>query len=285
MNESTKTGTIRKNIDSKKVNLQIRGYKNAIKKVYEKKIKLVKKLTDHHIQLTMLYFEQMYMKNMLGEVYNKNVVVDNALLSMTNLTFSIPIMLENAFYGSARVLLRQYFEYLIIGKFSEFDNKNIIMKWEQKTNDTTKFNINLSNDILNKLKGKNVSEIRKTWKLLSDMTHPTKYSQQVPFVLTALDKKSWILENFTNLHYTFDLFFMLLCMNYHLLTSDWGRKFRKWYMGYDKDPFDYWKKEKQFKEKIKSTIKEYYEINKDFPVANKNMKKVIFQYKQNWEMK
>lgn len=276
----------RQNIkDSKKVLINIRNNKKLIKKVFERKIKLINKLIDSQTQLTSLFFQHLYIKDQLREVYKKNVVVDNALLSLTNLTYSIMTLLENSFYGSVRVLLRQYFEYLIVSKFSEFDDDNILKKWQAKSNDNTKFNINLSHDILNKLTGKNISEIRKMWKILSDASHPTKYAQQVPFVLTSENSVSWIKENFLNMHYTFDLYFMLVCMNYHLLISNWGRKSRRWYMGYDKDPVGDWKIEAKIKEEIKSTTKEYYENNKEYPVANKNIKKVISQYKQNWIIK
>ena len=284
-NKFSKKQNIEKHPNLKSAKSQILKNKKIIKKLYEKKIKLIEKLTDYQTQLTVIYFTNLRIKDMLGEVYDQNMVVDNALLSMSNLTYSIPIILQHSFYGSTRVLLRQYFEYLIIGIFSEFDNGNIIKKWEQKTNDTTKFNINLSHDILCKLKGKDISAIQKTWKDLSDMSHPTKFSQQVPFVLTSIDTKSWMITNHTNMEYTFDLFFMLLCMNYHLLISNWGKKSRRWYMGYDKDPMGDWKKEKIFKEKIKSVIKEYYKANNGFPKANKGIKKVIFQYKQNWIVK
>ena len=281
-NDSSKHESMQNIKDSRKILANIRNNKKLINKVFEKKIKLINKLIDSQTQLTSIFFQHLYMKDQLREVYKKNVVVNNSLLSLTNLTYSIMIMLENSFYGSARVLLRQYFEYLIMSKFSEFDNDNILEKWQTKSNDSTKFNINLSHDILNKLTGKNISEIRKMWKILSDATHPTKYAQQVPFVLTSGNSISWIKENFLNMHFTFDLFFMLLCMNYHLLISNWGRKSRRWYMGYEKDPFGHWKIEMKIKEEIKSTTKEYYENNKEYPIANKNIKKVILQYKQNW---
>jgi len=269
-------------VGSRAINKKVRNNKKLIKRVFAKKIQSIKKLTDYQTQLISLYFHHLYIKDRIGEVYKKNVVVDNTILNQTNLTYSIMILLENSFYGSARVLLRQYFEYLIVGKFSEFDNGDILKKWQSKSNDSTKFNINLSYDILNKLTGKNISEIRKIWKLLSDISHPTKYAQQVPFVLLSGSSVSWLEESFRDIHYTFDLFFMLLCMNYHLLNSNWGRKSRRWYLGYDKDPVGHWKKEMKIKENIKSIIKEYYEINKEYPVANKNIKKIIFQYKQNW---
>lgn len=263
-------------------NKKIQNNKKTVKKVFSDKIKIIKKLMKYETQLTSIYLKELHTKQMLGERYEKNIVADNSILSLTNITYSTLILLENSFYGSARVLLRQYFEYLVIGKFSEYDENNIIKKWNAKDNRTRKFNINLSADILNNLKGKNISEIRKMWGMLSDMSHPTKYSQQVPFIIAESSSVEWITHSANNLHYSFDLFFMLLVMNFHLLISNWGKKASKWYLGYHKDPMDYWKKEKILKEKIKTNIKEYYEINKDFPIANKHIKKVIFQYKQNW---
>jgi len=217
----------------------------------------------------------------MGLAYKKNTVVNNALVMQPEISHSLIVLLENSFYGSSRVLLRQFFEYLIIGKFSEFDNGSIIQKWENKTETGREFDISLTNDILNKIKNnRDVSQIESTWRILSTLSHPTKYAQQIP---TYLSSEDWMNNvNFSNTHYTLDLFFMLLCMNYHLLISNWGKKSRGWYFGYHRDPMNSWVRENFLKDKIKITIKEYFEYNKRYKKINKDLKKTIFQYRQNW---
>lgn len=272
-----------KYLNSRKIQDKITINKKLIKKVFIVKIQLIKKLIDYQIQLTDLYFRQMIAKQQLHEKYNENMVANSTLLNQINLSYSIIMLIESGFYGSARVLLRQFFEFLIIGKFSEFDNGKIIRKWELKTSNNREFDISLSRDILHIIGlQKNIDYLQKTWKTLSDLSHPTKYAQQVPPFSSSDDHLAWIKISYTNIHYTLDLFFMLLCMNHHLLTSNWGRKTRGWYMGYYKDPIGIWKREQNIKEKTKTTMKEYFHINEKYNVINTELKKTIFQYKQNW---
>ena len=270
-------------LNSKQIHSQIKTNKKYIRKLFTTKINLIKKLVDYQISLTDMYLRQILVKEHLRLRYNENIVVNNTLINQINLSHSIIILIENTFYGSARVLLRQFFEFLIIGKFSEFDN-NIVQKWESKTEGVRDFDINLSLDIFNKLKmKKDISLLQKTWRMLSDLSHPTKYSQQMPPLSDIDDNLAWIKESYPDIHHTLDLFFMLLCMNYHLLISNWGRKGKGWDSGYYKDSVGVWKKEKIIKEKIRIIIKGYFEINKKHKGINTELKKTILQYKQNWQ--
>lgn len=270
-------------LNSRKIQGKISIHKKLIKKVFDDKIKLIKKLIDYQVQLTDLYFRQRLAKEQLSEIYHDNKVEDMTLLNQINLSYSILILIESSFYGSARVILRQFFEFLIIGKFSEYDNGNIIRKWESKTSENREFDISLSRDVLHVIRSKkNIDHLQKTWKTLSDMSHPTKYAQQVPPFSSADDHLSWMKLSYQNIHFTFDLFFMMLCMNHHLLTQHWGRKSRGWYMGYHKDPVGFWQREKNIKEKTKTTMKEYFQLNEQYGSINTKLKKTIFQYKQSW---
>lgn len=274
-------------INSKQIYTKIRVSKKFVRKAFAKKICLIKKLMDFQVSLTDMYFRQILVKEKLRLRYDENTVVTNALLKQIYLSYSIMLLLENTFYGSARVLLRQFFEFLIIGKFSEFDSSNIIQKWESKMEESGReHDINLSQDIFNKIKmKKNISELQKMWKILSDYSHPTKFAQQVPHFSTSDDHFTWITENYGDIHYTFDLFFTLICMNYHLLNSNWGRKAKGWDFGHYRDSEGHWAIEKYIKEKIKNTIKEYFEINKKYKGINTELQKAIFQYRQSWSAK
>ncbi|MEM2160733.1 MAG: hypothetical protein QXN55_07260 [Candidatus Nitrosotenuis sp.] len=267
----------------KKIQSNVIINKKLIKKVFAKKIFLIKKLIDYQTRLTDLYFRQMLAKQQLSEVYHNNTVENSALLNQINLSYSIMMLIESGFHGSARVLLRQFFEFLLVGKFSEFDDGNILRKWESKINNNREFDINLSRDVLHKINPqKDIERLKTMWSTLSDVSHPTKYAQQIPPISPTGDQVEWLKLNYVNIHFTLDLFFMLLCMNQHLLTNHWGRKTRGWYMGYHKDPMEFWKKEKNFKTKIKTTISEYFQFNKQYKTANIELKKVIYQYKQKW---
>jgi len=120
-------------LNSKQIHVGINKNKKIIQKVFEVKLEFINKLIDKQIQLTDLYLRGITVKKHMGLSYDENIVVNNALLSRINLNYSIVLLLENSFFGSARVLLRQYFEYWVISKFSEFDNGKILEKWNAKS--------------------------------------------------------------------------------------------------------------------------------------------------------
>src|SRR3989442_12388922 len=100
-------------LNSKQIHSQIKTNKKYIRKLFTTKINLIKKLVDYQISLTDMYLRQILVKEHLRLRYNENIVVNNTLINQINLSHSIIILIENTFYGSARVLLRQFFEFLI----------------------------------------------------------------------------------------------------------------------------------------------------------------------------
>lgn len=284
MNQPLDDDKITNYIDSNKIHSRIKTQKQIDKKIFSIKFRLINDLIGDLSTLTELYLRRIFMKQRLHLVYGDNVVTNNSLLNQINLNYSIIHLLENTFYGSARVLLRQFFEFLIIGKFSEYDGGQIIKKWSNKSRENRDNDISLSNDVLHKLDSKDLSAVKEMWRELSDMSHPTRYAQQVPYFLSSDIHAESMDKHYCNMHYTLDLFFMLLCMNYHLLISNWGRKSRGWYFGYHKDPMNNWKLENEIKAKIKTMIREYFDINKKHKGINSKLKKVIFQYRQNWSL-
>lgn len=276
---------------------EIKFTKKFVLKFFGKKLKLILDIIDYQIRLTGMYFKECDVKKFLGSVYEDNVVLNNCLFNQPYISLSIVLLIKNGCYGSARVILRQFFEYLMVAKFSEFD-KSIINKWETKTEEKIEDKltknwqafqdeIRLSRDITNKLesKRKRVKALLRTWYQLCDLTHPSKYAQQVLRVPSKEEEKIDWLKNtnfFGDTHWTLDLLFMLLCMNNHLLNSRLGKKAYRWYLGYPEDPLGVCKREKMLKGKIKTLIKEYFEINKVNKGINKILKSNIFEYKQNW---
>lgn len=223
----------------------------------------------------------------MGLKYESNGVLNNTLGNLPYLSLSIIHLTKSTLYGSARVVLRQFLEMLLIGKYSEYD-KSLIELWESQTEDSSSSpRISVGRHVFRKMekKGIDISELEKTWKQLCQFTHATRYAQQMLRVPKNKEETTkWIKEThlIPNLHYTLDLFFMLLCMNYHLLTSHLGKKAYRWYFGYARDPFNSFEREKKLKNEIKILFKKYFEINKEYKGINKFLKKNIFQYRQKW---
>jgi hypothetical protein len=199
---------------------------------------------------------------------------------------------KQTFFGSARVLLRQFFEGLLMAKYGEQDEV-LVKKWGAIAEGKgTSAQVSLSRDVFVKLEGNevNISELRKTWKSLNLFAHPTKYAQQVlrlPVVGEEDDEgtiEKWRKGSnlLPNVEYTLDMHFMLLCMNFHLLTSHWGRKTRRWYFGYDKDPYGLHRREKILKSRLKDLVQKYFQVNKRNKGANELLKRNIRQYRQSW---
>jgi len=134
---------------------------------------------------------------------------------------------------------------------------------------------NFKDYLINKASRRNDKFIRLVGDLATNFFYEEKYEHWKSL-------EEWMRKDvYPNMHYTLDLFFTLLCMNYHLLISNWGKKAYRWYFGYPKDPFNSWKKEKNLKQKIKVIIDTYFKNNEKYSV-NKDFKRTIFQYKQNW---
>lgn len=198
------------------------------------------------------------------------------------------LLTQNTLYGSARPTLRQFFEALMIAKFSEYD-RNLIVKWgSQKDGVRDRENeINLVKDVFIPIekRGKPTKELRAAWIDFNHLTHHTRWSQQMPRIATNDEERTYFLKQsnfFKNTLFTLDLLFMLLCMYNHLLVSHLGKKASKWYMGYERDPYGLYNKEKRNKAEIKALIDDYFGTNKEFPNAIKGIKRKVSEYSRDW---
>lgn len=278
------------------ISKEIEISKKLIRRILSNKIDILKEIVDSQTRLNGIYSQQCQIKQYMGLNYDNNVVLNNTLSNQTYQSLSIILLSENTLCGSARVLLRQFFEALLIAKYSDYDS-SLIEVWKSKTEEKDfKTEISLSKHVLRKIeeKGKDISGLRKTWNQLNNFTHPTRYAQQlirIPLVKSNANKKE-MKENFTkwiygsnlipDTHLTLDLLFMLLCMNYHLLIGHLGRKAYRCDFGYPKDSFKSFINEKALKEKTKRLFKKYFEINKEYKGVNKILKRNIFEYKLSW---
>jgi hypothetical protein len=279
--------SLEKQLNWKNIEKEIATTKKVVAKIFAENISVIKQIAANQTRLTGIYVQEVDMKKKLAEIYEENIIVNNTLLNQPYWTYATLLLVENTLYGSARVLLRQFFESLLTAKYSEYD-RSLIEKWEAKTEekDLSK-EIWLSKHVLKQLsqKNKTIKELENSWHRLSDLTHPTKYAQQV--IRIPRNKKQlieWIVESdfIQNTHYTLDLLFMLLCMNNHLLITHLGRKARGWYFGYSQDWVGAFKREKLIKNRIKKLIKRYFEINAKYKTINQIIKRNISEYRRNW---
>jgi len=275
------------------ISKEIRTTKEIIEKGFKEKITILSKIADYQTRLLGIYFRQSQIKVFFGMKYDENMVLQNTLGNVPYQTFSILLLVRNTFFGSARVLMRQFFEALIYAKYSEYDSK-LIKIWNLiKSEEDPKGRISLGNDVFNELKkkGKRITALEKMWRELCRFSHPTAFSQQelrVPHTNGKKPEKEVLKWNisaglFMNVEYTLDLLFVMLNMSFHLLTSHLGRKSSRFYFGYPEDPQGFSKRERKLKMNIKVLLKEYWIINKRTKIPDDQFRKIIFQYRQKWE--
>src|SRR5437867_7718961 len=122
------------------IRADITANRRYIQRRFAKKLGLLYELVDLESRLTGIYFKGIWMKQNLHLVYNNNVVVNNTVFNQPYLSNSILLLTTNTLYGSARVVERQFFEALVIAKFSEY-SPEIRQKWDAKTENDRTFDI------------------------------------------------------------------------------------------------------------------------------------------------
>lgn len=259
--------------------------KFVISKLFKKQIKILEKLTELHINLLGYFFIHAKIKRDLGLKYEENVLLNNTLVNHVYLNASILELLKKGYYGSARILLRQCFEMLIIAKYSEY-NKKIIKKWKNANRDRI-----IMRDILNEL---NKADLSAMWGDLCKFVHATPYAQQFPLFIGLANEdkipkkefKEWIKEGdfILNMFHTLDLFFIILNMLFHLdLKMD--KKTGRFYLGYPKDPCGDYFKIRNIKARFRGLAKEYFKEMEKYAKKNgiKKIKNTIYEYRLDWK--
>ncbi len=255
---------------------------------FGEKINLIESILECQLSLVGYYLNHTHLKYQMGLSYRENIVMNNALLNLT--LFNMPSALElirHGYYGSARLLLRQGLEMLIISKYAEFDSKTM-EKWKKREFGKDKVNETRLGEILNELhsKGSKVVELRKFWAHLSTYAHASRYSQQSIGTFIYDDKPS--IEEFTTyfneMHHTLDLAYALVVMENHL-ANKMSEKARRFYFGYEQDPFGDYQEVKKLKNKIKILISEYYNKSKKRKCDIHLFRPLIREYKSNWGKK
>ena len=112
---------------------------------------------------------------------------------------------QKGLYGPARPILRYIFESVMIAKFcSVSQNQNLVQKWHNEDH------INLSNDVINKIKTPDNLVFKDFLRPLNSFVHPTRSAQQIRFNVD---------NNWNEIDLNIVLLKILLECNYHVLNS------------------------------------------------------------------
>jgi hypothetical protein len=259
----------------------------AIEKHFRKKLELLEKIVDCESRLCAIYFFEDLVRGQMDVGYAPNRILNNAIGFQAYRSASVLLLVRNTFYGSARLVIRQFFEALVMAKWSILE-RNLVDRWELKDFAAGKENeINLTWDIFDKLKKrrKRVSELRKMWAALSDYSHPTRYSQQplrTPNAKNLAEIAKFAAKShlFPQTEYTLDLLFVMLVMNYHLLAEHVGKTIRSRSPDFESDPASYHEHESKLKLECDSLFNLYFRLNGRS--INEELKKPINEYEQSW---
>lgn len=210
----------------------------------------------------------LYLKVRKNDPY---VVEENYTSMLFTAVFKNYISISSAFdltlqglYGSARILLRSAFEFLIIAKTIAIRNDNqLLNKWNDGEN------ISLKTEVFGNIISPNSTEIKQFWKALCKYTHATINSQQILFEYEKIEN---------DIKINLVLIKMLLVMNYHVLNTYAANRSIQYYTKFAVDTagdglFDSYKREirQQIDEMRKTLLKD--------------PKRVVFDFSLKWVFK
>ncbi len=263
--------------------------KKLVETKFFDKIRIITELVGAQTKLVGIYTSQLATKRRAGSKHKVNGILATTIFNFPYRSLSILSLVRNTFYGSARIVCRQFFESLIVAKYSEYEPA-LVQRWntqlDEKSDDASSIEVG-PGKAFGRLEssGKNIGSLRQTWKDLCKATHPTPYSQQVLRILKIADQKEASRIFLAHTEYTLDLLLALLAMNFHLLIGHYGRKANRWWFGYLEDPFGSYDREKKLKENSKRLIREYFEKCGDRKGARGLWKRNIFEFKQSWGLR
>jgi hypothetical protein len=261
-----------KNIQSKNVE------KTIVKKAISNQLIVLSNIIDLHLILIHKFQPLIKVKDNMGSVYPKNELIYYGLIMNYDINKSMILLIKNGLYGSARSLLRQSFELLLIIKYNFIDS-SIFKKWSTKKDGKDSNNeISVTYNILTKLNKKNimVTNLRDMYSQLCDYNHPTRYAQQLPIIIQNKENQNKI---YANAQYTSDLIFMIQKMSLHLINL-FHSQTRGFYLGYNNDPFGCEREIKFIKNELKKMYQLYPYNKKAFKKIKLN--KVITEFKSSW---
>ncbi len=142
-------------------------------------------------------------------------IVIQSYLKSSHLIFTSHELILRGDYGTARILMRQTFEYLVLGKYAQIKkDNNIAEKWL----DARQFDV--YDKIIRLLKKPNKKNLFEFWKLLSNQAHAKTNSFQI-----SLD----IELNIEEIIATYRMNFIFLCCKNNLLKYNFINNRLKYY--------------------------------------------------------
>jgi len=189
-------------------------------------------------------------------------VVIQSYLKTTHLIFTVNQLILHGDYGTARILMRQIFEYLIIGKYVQIKKcNNTAEKW---LNDRQ---FDAYDKVIKLLRVPDKKNFHEFWLMLSNQAHAGTSSFQI--IISAELTFEEIVAT-----YRMNLIF-LCCKNYLLNNSFINTKLK-----YRSEKYGFKKEEnKEIRDQMKSSENEIMELFSDSGIA------LINDYKKKWEFK
>ncbi|HTF02905.1 MAG TPA: DUF5677 domain-containing protein [Bacteroidia bacterium] len=138
-----------------------------------------------------------------------------AYVKIIHLAYNTHNLIVNGNYGTANILLRQIFEFLLIGKYiMTTSDQSIANKWLDGSQ------LDVYDKIIKRLKSPNKKTFHDFWIVLCKLNHATTHSHQIG--LTFKLNKIQILGSYS-------ILLLLLKCNYHLLNSHFINRKLKYY--------------------------------------------------------
>ncbi len=215
---------------------------------------------EEHLKVASLeyYLSMEYYSNMLATAFRKNMFSFYSAFHST----------QQGLFGSARIVLRNIYEFLLIGKYSAISEDNkFIDKWTEGKD------VSLQREVFSNIISPKLVEIKELWKLLCKFTHSTIYAQQIDFNANRF---------FKDIKFNLILLKVLLEMNFHLLNSYYINSSLRYYTQesniYPVNEFN----KIPIKEK-KKLLKLLFKKTKS--KMEREPRKVIYDYKLKWKIK
>lgn len=195
--------------------LKARAFENneLISETNPELISIIKEFFDVQQRIYRTHFS-LIINNHTAPLHSTTITMAGYLKGMYSLFSGMELTL-NGYYGSARIIFRHVFEFLIISKYSSLtQDERFIKHWEKGGN------IGIGKQVLKKIKNKNIDCVNSFWEELCMFNHATSYSQQIG--VRNEDIKEQTPGNMA-------IIIILLNCNYHLLTQHVLHKKVKYY--------------------------------------------------------
>lgn len=260
--------------------------RSLLRKAHAGRIRALTRMLDAGSALLGMYTHQAFVKEQMGLRYDHNVLLANSLGNQAYQSRAVLLLCGYGLYGSARPLLRQNFEALLIAKSSVL-RPELIQRWgTAEEHRSPKTDIKISQDVFRGLRTKRgIDSLHSLWREFNDLTHATPFSQQ-PIRVWQPESQEEMVDQYRSLlghtHHVLDHEFVLLNMRRHLLVH-LNRKVRRFYFGYERDPFGWSNRAQALKERHEDARKQYLAINDAQNRAfNPPLLKMVAEYTQEW---